>query len=234
MTSRTTFDLLTEPPNNHRPTVATDFEGTLSQAQLYKAILDYLKQEGRGTLARNFLLKRIHYVPMVKLELPIAQSLKIKTMHDLLAIWRNESRETFQQMINWTVDTALFPNLRQSLMSELNAHVADGKRVIIVSGMPEPFMQRLLEKLDGFEGIGTPLRFDGDIFTGEHIGEYNVQAHKVANLQPFLQDGKLAAAYGDTDSDIAMLSLAHDPVAVAPDKKLLKVAQTNSWRVIPS
>lgn len=232
MSARTDFALLNTPPSNERPTVAVDFEGTLSNSQLYKGFLIYLQTHGRSSLARNFLLKRLHYYPIIKLELPAARRVKEQTMRDLLRIWTGVPRETFQSVIDWSVDNILIPNMRKSVLAELNAHVADGKRVVIASGMPEPFLKRVLEGLPGIEAIGTPIIYKDDVFTGEVDGPFNVQKHKVATLKPFLQAGKLAAAYGDTGEDIEMLNIAHDAVAVDPDKKLRTAATKFNWRVI--
>ncbi len=230
---RTQFDLLTTPPSNDRPTVAVDFEGTLSNSQLFGGLLRYIGEvEGRTKFVRNFKLKRLHYYPIIKLEMQRARHYKSLAFMDALKAWRNVPMEKFQQVINWNVDNLLVPNIRKSVVADLQKHIENGKRVVIISGMPEPFLKRILEKLPGIEAIGTPLKFNNGNFTGELDGPFNVQDVKVKNLQPFLQDGKLASAYGDTIEDIPMLSLATDPVAVDPDGRLRKAAEQANWRII--
>ncbi len=230
---RTEFNLLTAPPSNERPTVAVDFEGTLSNSQLFGGLLRYIRDvQGNKKFVRKFKLTRLHYYPIVKLELPNARKYKSQAMIDVLRSWRDMPREKFQDVVDYNVEKLLLPNLRKSVVAELKAHLDRGMRVVIISGMPEPFLKRVLQTLPGFEAIGTPLEYQDGRFTGELGGPFNVEGVKVDNLQPFLQDGKLAAAYGDTIEDIAMLSLAKDPVAVAPDNRLRKAAEQASWRII--
>ncbi|MBC8504360.1 MAG: hypothetical protein ISR58_19150 [Anaerolineales bacterium] len=62
------------------------------------------------------------------------------------------------------------------------------------------------------------------------VNSYQRKAEKVSALYP---DASIIAAYGDTLSDLPMLEISDNPVAVYPDAKLHRVAKEKGWRVIP-
>jgi phosphatidylglycerophosphatase C len=113
----------------------------------------------------------------------------------------------------WVADQTFWPHRRVAVVEELVAHRANGRRVLIVSGMFEPILQQFAAKLQ-VESIGTPVEVVNGRLTGEIIGQLNVGPPKVAQLQQL--PGRLVAAYGDTLRDIPMLELAETAVAVHP------------------
>jgi len=61
------------------------------------------------------------------------------------------------------------------------------------------------------------------------VNSYKQKAEKVRSRYP---DAHIVAAYGDTLSDLPMLEMSEQPVAVYPDKKLLRVAVERGWGVM--
>jgi phosphoserine phosphatase len=104
--------------------------------------------------------------------------------------------------------------------------------VIIVTGQSEPLLAPMLLKMDGVEGIGTPLTYEDGHFSGRLGGPLNQGQRKVEQLIPFLRDGHILAAYGDTESDLSMLAMSHSPVAVYPDEGLRREAIDRGWRIL--
>jgi len=47
-------------------------------------------------------------------------------------------------------------------------------------------------------------------------------------------EARIVAAYGNTISDLPMLEMSEQPVAVYPDAKLRRVAERRGWRVMPA
>jgi phosphoserine phosphatase len=119
------------------------------------------------------------------------------------------------------------------VVDELRAHRAEGRRVVLVSGMIEPLLRIVAQEVGDVDAIGTPLEFVDDVFSGELADPFNVGPRKVAQLRYFATDGKIHSAYGDTVRDIPMLEMAFDPVVVAPDAGLREAAAANNWRIIP-
>jgi phosphoserine phosphatase len=76
------------------------------------------------------------------------------------------------------------------------------------------------------------LVWNNGLFSGELAQGMNVGESKRDSLRPFAKEGKIFAAYGDTFSDVPMLELSENPVAVCPDERLRAEAQTRGWRVL--
>jgi phosphoserine phosphatase len=118
------------------------------------------------------------------------------------------------------------------VVAELQKQVADGSRVVVVSGTYQIVAQRFAARF-GAEGIGTPLEMDANgLATGKLIGKLNTGEQKVFSIRQKLGATSVFAAYGDTEGDIPMLSIAQNPVAVYPNKLLAEVARAKGWRVM--
>jgi phosphoserine phosphatase len=130
------------------------------------------------------------------------------------------------------VEQALWPERRQLVVDELLAHRAQGRRVIINTGQFEPVLAELIKNMDGIEGIGTPLAYEDGLFSGRTAGPLNVGDRKAEQLEPFLRDGRILSAYGDTEQDLPMMLLSRTPVAVNPDEALRSEAEKRGWRIL--
>jgi len=157
---------------------------------------------------------------------------KNEWMRDLLSLFRGLTVEQFQDMSTWVVENELWPKRRSLVIKELFDHLEAGRRVVIMTGMYEPLLMALLQRLPGMEAIGTPLFFDDGRFTGELSGDFNVGERKRAQLQKFARNGKIFCAYGDTISDVPMLEMGEQAVAVHPDKGLKRLAAARNWRIL--
>lgn len=90
---------------------------------------------------------------------------------------------------------------------------ARGARLIIVTASPEILVAPFAAALSADALIGTRLAFDAEgRFTGKLDGPNCRGAEKVVRLRQALgPEIRLAAAYGDSDGDHAMLAIADDP-----------------------
>ena len=225
--------LLQGPPDPNLPTVASDLEGTISAGQTWHGIRDYLLAHGRAEAYRRF--QRQQLWPLLKYRLGLTRDLsafKEKWLLDLLRLLAGLTESQMEEVGEFVVAHELWPQRRPMVVEELQAHQRAGRRVLVVSGIMEPFLAALLRQLGGLEGIGTPLRFEQAVFTGEVVGGLNVGNNKVRQLAAFAGDGRIFAAYGDTKRDIPMLAMSTRPVAVCPDDELRQEALARGWRIL--
>lgn len=223
--------LLHSPPDSAIPTVASDVDGTLTTGQLWKGMRDYLIQHGRANAFRLFFLRRLPSIVLFRLGLIDSQPFRERWMLGMLALCKGLSEEEFDEMGKWVVEKDLWPNCRPEVVNELRLHKQNGCRVVIVTGIFEPILAHLAQKLE-VEAIGTAIEFKNQRCTGQTVSGLNVGERKVAQLQPFAQDGRIKAAYGDSWRDIPMLEMSQEPVAVHPDEQLKKAAQERGWRIL--
>ncbi len=230
--------LLQRPPDPATPTVATDLEGTITEGAVERGLRDHLAHIGRGDEARQFYRSHLPGYFFTKLFRRNFQQFKNDWLRGLLLLYRGLPLAEFQEACAWVVENSIWPTRRPPVVAELESHLAAGRRVIIVTGMFDPLLTALLQRIPGAEAIGTAIIVEdagttGATFSGRLATDFQIGAAKRENLLPFVPpSGKIYAAYGDTWPDHYMLELAERPVAVAPDKKLRAAALQRGWRIL--
>lgn len=193
---------------------------------------DYLVDNGYERPYRRFFLRHVPGLVLFRMGRVNETAFKERWILGLLRLFKGFDEAEMAAMAEFVALKTLWPTRREQVVAELQAHQADGRSVIIVTGLFEPILQILAQELGQFGSIGTPLLFENGRFTGKTAAPLNVGQHKVAQLQSHLHQGRLAAAYGDTVRDIPMLELAQEPVAVHPDAQLREAAQDRGWRIL--
>ncbi|WP_309043195.1 HAD family hydrolase [Cytobacillus oceanisediminis] len=114
-------------------------------------------------------------------------------------------------------------------------HRKDGYYTMVVSGAFEPLLNSVMKGIHFDSIIGTSISFDNK--KGRHLPlEYihvsrkkEVIHEKLANMEV---DWENSFAYGDSYSDLSVLELVGNPVAVKPEPRLIQVANKRKWEVI--
>ncbi len=224
--------LLKSPADNAQEVAAFDVEGTLTEGATWAGLRTYLEAHDQGELFKRFLRRKMLGVMLFRLHLiRDERAFKEQWVLGQLRLFAGYSEVQMAEVGQFVVEQELWPNRRPSVTTEIEREKGNGRRVLLVTGVMEPVLAILAEKL-GVEAIGTPLQYKDGIFTGEVAAPINTGIRKVAQLEPFTRNGKIYAAYGDTAADIPMLQLAQNPVAVFPDKKLRKTALSHNWRIL--
>ncbi len=225
-------NLLHSPPDNSRPVVAADLEGTLTSGRAFSGMYKYLLSHNRPPGLKAFYYGRFPEFVFRRFSGRGFRQFKNDWMQDLLRLYRGFTEEEFRTMADWAVENELWPKRRQRVIDELFDHLTKGRRVIVVTGLFEPYVAALLARLPGLEAIGTAVIFNDGRLTGELGSPYTVGRHKLEKLAPFMTEGKIFVAYGDTGSDRFMLEASRHPVAVHPDRALRRLAQKKAWRIL--
>ncbi len=127
----------------------------------------------------------------------------------------------------------------QKIMKDMKAIVAGHKKaghtVVIITSALKEIVEPIRHQLPVDEIIATEVEIINDSYTGKlrNLPVGNVRAQIVENYCKH-HGAALAHCYGYSDhySDIPMLSLVGNPIAVYPERRLKKHAKKQHWKII--
>lgn len=157
----------------------------------------------------------------------------VETVNELL---RGVPARTLRRMLPDLLETIL-PRVYPQMLAEVRAHQDAGRPAFIVSAASNGVVEVLARVLDMEGGIGTRYEVDeDDRYTGRLIGGLNYGELKVEPMRHFAADHGIdldaSFAYSDSASDLPMLGLVGNPIAVNPDAELARIARERGWRVM--
>lgn len=115
-------------------------------------------------------------------------------------------------------------------------HRARGHQLIIITATNHFITRPIADALGVQQLLACEAEIVDGLYTGEPSGIPSYQAGKVTRLRNWLDDRAAtldgAWFYSDSHNDLPLLELVDNPVAVDPDKQLLKRARELGWPVI--
>ncbi|MEO8466744.1 MAG: HAD-IB family hydrolase [Gammaproteobacteria bacterium] len=132
----------------------------------------------------------------------------------------------------------VLPGLYEPAIQRLQQHLRAGDTVVLLSGTLEPIARAIAEHL-GVHYVHATACAERD---GHYLAQPPVVhpfgAQKLESATElaarFGMDLGLAAAYADSAHDLKLLEAVGSPVAVRPDRQLLRTARARAWDVIPA
>ncbi|MBI4672016.1 MAG: haloacid dehalogenase-like hydrolase [Chloroflexi bacterium] len=214
--------------------VASDLEGTLTAGEAWRGIGAYLKAHGRANAYRRFMATHFPGAILAKAGIVDKQTFKNRWLADQAKLLRGYSRVEVETLAEWVAENEMWAKRRVAVVDELTKHHASGCTVLIASGAYEPITNAFARKLnlERVRGVSTPLEMVNGRATGKLAAAIGVDAVKAQRVREQIGDGALVAAYGDTGADAPLLELSRQPVAVAPDEALRKIANAKGWRIL--
>jgi HAD superfamily hydrolase (TIGR01490 family) len=131
----------------------------------------------------------------------------------------------------------VLPRIYPEVLALAHEHQDEGRRAYITTAASQELADILSQVLALDGGIGTQFSevVDG-VYTGTPTGPFIYGEGKARAVQQLAARERidLAAsyAYSDSSSDLPMLRLVGHPVAVNPDRELLRVAREQGWGVL--
>ncbi len=219
------------------PLVAADLEGTCTSGETWRGVGRWLSENGRRGRYRRFLVPRLGLIPLVRLGLVSRQAFRDRWIRDLARLLDGLGPDELARLAEDVVERHLWPGRRAAVIAELEAAAAAGSRVAIATGTYQPVLDAFIGRLavgpgGPVAGLGTPLEMANGRSTGRLAGRVGTGRRKAEHVATWSAGRRLAAAYGDSLADMAMLEMAADPVAVAPDADLRPIATARGWRIL--
>ena len=190
----------------------------------------------RAGLLSRWVLVRALWGQLVYLWIGADEKKLTKTRDAALKLTRGWEQQKVRAIVRDTIDEVIEPIVFEEALKLIRLHRSEGRVVAIVSAAPEEVVQPLADHLGADLAIGTRARVDAN---GRYSGEleryaYGPQkADAVRELAAELDlDLASSYAYSDSITDLPMLEAVGHPVAVNPDRPLLRVAREREWEVV--
>ena len=217
-----------------------DVDGTLTFERTWRGLLDYFQ---RNHLRQGTLLafKAVHYPLyfMRKLGLISESAFRAPWAANLAWFVRGYTEEEADKVWNWNVEHFIQRFWRQDILQVLEKHQQSGDLVMLVSSGPHPMMKTIARSLGVEHAIGTRFEMQGGRYTGRSLKPICIDEYKAILAKQYLQelgipiDYASSFAYADSTSDLSLLEMAGNPIAVYPGEQLKEIAIQRGWSILP-
>jgi len=210
--------------------ILSDVEGTLTTGSSWRSMRRYFRANFDSKVYDRFFLGWAPRYLLVKCGLMSKRAAMMDWMRDEISLFKGLSVVEFEKMATWIVETDMWPKRRTRILAELGRYQQQGVQIVVVSSAYQPIVDAFAQRMDAIP-IGTPLVFNDDLLSG-FTPPVNAYEQKAEYIRTHFPEFQILSAYGDTASDIPMMEMSQEPVAVNPDAELRQVANSKGWRIV--
>lgn len=213
-----------------------DFDGTVYEKETFSLLMNQLQAHPVYHKHYNkFLFSILPVFILRKIKLYPELRMKSFMMKKYLDVFKGLSEE---DIIAFYTEIAhdMKEDFNKDVIARMQEHKNNNVHIMLVSGAFTPLLDAVLVDLPIDEIIGTIIPFKDGLYDPEgeiqHIQAKRKNEKIFEALDNKQIDWKNSYAYGDTFSDVSVLELVGNPVAVDPDKKLHAIAKKRKWEII--
>lgn len=213
-----------------------DFDGTIYRKETFTLLMDHLKNHPTyGSRYKRFYLSVLAPYIGYKIRVYPERKMKLQMMQRYLRTFTGLSEIEFAHYYT-EVAKKMEQDLNMEVIARMDGHAKNGTYNMIVSGAFTPLLQAVAKEFPVDHIIGTDIPLQNGVLDIDQQIDH-VHAERKTELINDALKGKLvdwenSFAYGDSFSDLSVLNLVGNPVAVCPDDTLRIVANDNMWEII--
>jgi HAD superfamily hydrolase (TIGR01490 family) len=146
-----------------------DCDGTLFSAQFGRGLMQYASEQGDPKAVRAYY--RVMLIPHILRSLKLISRERyhrplISNLARMIAGWDESDAD---KGFDWVVNEYLLPTQFTEPVNRLNGHLNEGHRVILVSGILKPALDRVGSYYNASDVIGTKPEFIDGHYTGQIV-----------------------------------------------------------------
>jgi HAD superfamily hydrolase (TIGR01490 family) len=187
-----------------------------------------------GMVSRSQLLRGA-YAQLVYLLVGADENKMERLKEGMLSLTKGWDRVEVERLVREVILEVIDPYVYQEALDLMELHRSEGRRIYIVSSSPEEIVRPLASHFGASGVIATRAAVGTD---GRYTGElefYAYREHKAMAIRDLAArvgiDLDRSYAYSDSITDLPLLEVVGNPVAVNPDRELRKVAEEHAWQI---
>lgn len=222
-----------------RPIVVSDMDGTLTTAETWRGVHQWIRANYPSAAASRFITVRLPLVFLARSGLMNKERFRARWLEDQTKLLRGLPADQLAVMGEWVVEHLLWPARRVEAVTAVQAAYTTARatdpttELVLATGGYQPIAAAFAKKLGATIALGTPFEVVDGIATGKLAAPTQSGEEKAAAVRAAAAGGAILAAFGDTAADIPLLRLAQRAVVVSPDRDLQRVALAEGWESLP-
>jgi len=150
---------------------------------------------------------------------------------DGLVLLRGRTPEEMRELVAESMERVLRPLVYAESLDLVERHRKRGEPVYIVSATLQEIVEAIADDL-GFDGaLGTVCEVVDGKYTGKAIRALHAEA-KADCIRSLDYDLEASTAYSDSHTDLPFLEAVGHTVAVNPDRRLRRIAESRGWPIM--
>lgn len=154
----------------------------------------------------------------------------------MLSWLKGMPESSVQQLCLEVFDQTLIETIRPELLEEMKKHREKGGANVLLSSATSLICEPAASHLQLEDVICTHLEKIDGVLTGTTTGKLVYGPEKKRRMLLYCRQHRYdpgeAYYYGDSKTDFHVMEAVGHPVAVSPDKKLLKIALERDWQIL--
>ena len=211
-----------------------DFDGTLYPYETLPFLCKQLKKQSRISYYR-IMTSLVFLYLIYKMKIISGEAIRKKALFIFINSFRGYTREEIDDFFREAYEL-MKKDFNPQVVKEAESLRNQGYTLALVSGACKPLVHYVGEGLGFHLVIGTEMPVSEGKFTGEkevtYISGENKASALLETLPPEEINFEESYAFADSYSDIAILEMVGNPVAVNPEKELFQVASQKNWRIL--
>ena len=130
----------------------------------------------------------------------------------------------------------ILPKIRPEAQALLDMHAEAGRDVYIISASPVEIVAEVARALEITGGLGTESEIVDGVYTGRLAAPFCYGEGKAERIRKLAAergyDLSACYSYSDSASDLPMMQVVGNPIAVNPDRPMMAVAHRRGWPVV--
>lgn len=187
----------------------------------------------RGGLINRRTVVRTIYAQLVYMHLGASEERLERIRESVLHLTKGWSRDRVCEIVEEALAKVVEPIVFREAIELIEQHRSEGRMVVIVSASPEELVVPLARYLHADAVIASRALIDEE---GRYTGSMAFYAYGPFKAEAIAGlaaergiDLEASYAYSDSYTDTPMLEAVGHPVAVNPDRVLLKLARERGW-----